>query len=281
MDLPKGGSITVISFAHHKGGTGKTTSCLNIAGCLQKAGERVLVVDADPQANATAGLGVPPKSVRMSMYDLFMSVFDGSPRVEIEDIVVTTRSGIDLAPSNLELVGAEPYLYTIENRASVLKDALERCRKSYDFILIDTPPSMGQFVINGLVASEKTIVTFDRGVFALHGLQTLMTVFGDIEEIIGETINPEMAILTRWPEDRKHSFFSALTQAGRDRIAEQETLHGIENEVRRYFKHVFVVPYAREIYEAQLEGMPISHAAKASAAGAAYEQIAEVVRTWK
>ncbi|MDD1718577.1 MAG: AAA family ATPase [Methanoregulaceae archaeon] len=273
--------MSIISFAHHKGGTGKTTSCLNIAGFLQKASNRVLVVDVDPQANATAGLGIRPKSVRMSMYDVFMSVFDGSPRVEIRDVVVNTQSGVDLAPSNLELVGAEPYLYTIENRASVLKDALALISPSYDFILIDTPPSMGQFVINGLVASDRTIVTFDRGVFALHGLQTLMTVFDDIEEIIGETIDAEMAVLTRWPEEKRAGLFSFLSLKGRADTEERESLRGIESEVRRYFRHVFSVPYDREIYDAQLAGMPISHFSPDSAAGLAYEQITKVVQTWK
>ncbi len=215
------------------------------------------------------------------MYDLFMSVFDDAPRVEMKDIIMKTDSGIDLAPSSLDLVGAEPFLYTIENRASVLKDALAPCLDQYDFILVDTPPSMGQFVINGLVASSKTIVTFDRGVFALHGLQTLMTVFDDIEEVIGETINAEMAILTRWPEEKPPSIFSGFTRKGREQAAEREAVHSIECEVKRYFRYVFTVPFSRDIYDSQIEGMPISFCRQDSPAARKYEEITEVVRTWK
>jgi chromosome partitioning protein len=173
--------ITIITFAHHKGGTGKTTSCLNIAGYLVKAGKNVLVVDVDPQANATLGLGINPDSLMASMYDLFMGKCPGYQPVTITDIVQKTESGIDVAPSNLELVGAEPFLYTIEERAKMLAEILLPVKNRYDYILIDTPPSMGQFVINGLVASDHTVVTFDRGVFALQGLHTLMTIFSDIK----------------------------------------------------------------------------------------------------
>jgi chromosome partitioning protein len=282
-----GGTIPVISFAHHKGGTGKTTSCLNIAGFLQKEGQRVLVIDVDPQANATAGLGVIPKSARRSVYDVFMSPFDGEP-TSLLDVVVQTASGIDLVPSNLELVGAEPYLYTIENRSSVLKEAIGDVRDRYDFILIDTPPSMGQFVINGLVASDRTIVTFDRGVFALHGLQTLMTIFDDIQEMIGETINAEMAILTRWPAVRPKP---AGLRAALRRIAgkaeseedrsEREALRSIETELHRYFRLVFAVPYSRSVYEAQLQGLPVSHVAPDSESGRVYADIAQEVKKWR
>ena len=106
-----GGIITIITFSHHKGGTGKTTSCLNIAGFCHQMGRKVLVVDCDPQANATAGLGIDPSASGKNMYDVFMSGIDDFPRVGMEDIVRKTASGIDLAPSHLDLVGAEPYLY--------------------------------------------------------------------------------------------------------------------------------------------------------------------------
>ena len=180
--------ITIVAFAHHKGGTGKTTSCLNVAGYLQKSGRSVLVVDCDPQANATAGLGVDPDTLELSMYDLFMSAFEGFPDVVINDIIVPTASGVDLAPATLDLVGVEPYLYSIDDRAGLLREALAGVRGNYDFILIDTPPSMGQFVINGLVAADHTIVTLDPGTFALRGMEALSTVFHDIREMLGENV---------------------------------------------------------------------------------------------
>jgi hypothetical protein len=162
--------ISSITFAHHKGGTGKTTSCLNIGGFLQKSGERVLLVDCDPQANATSGLGIDPVSRTVNMYDVFMGVFEGFPDVSLEETIIPTPSGIDLAPSSLDLVGVEPFLYNIDDRAGILRELLAPVAGRYDHVLIDTPPSMGQFVINGLVAADKTIVTLDSGIFALKGI---------------------------------------------------------------------------------------------------------------
>ena len=276
--------ITIIAFAHHKGGTGKTTSCLNIAGFLVKSGKNVLVVDVDPQANATSGLGINPDSLKTSMYDLFMGKCPGYLPLSIADIIQKTKSGIDIAPSSLELVGAEPFLYSIEGRAKLLAEILLPVKNRYDYILIDTPPSMGQFVINGLVASDHTIVTFDRGVFALQGLHTLMTIFSDIKEIVGSRITPDLAILTRWdcngPEKRGIRAFFSLFSRGEssDRVKDEEMIREFEGEVRKYFNLVYPVPYSREIYEAQKAGLPISHFAPESPAGKAYSGIAEVIQ---
>jgi chromosome partitioning protein len=278
--------ITIITFAHHKGGTGKTTSCLNIAGFLVKSGKDVLVVDVDPQANATSGLGLNPDSLKASMYDLFMGKCPGYQPVAITDIIQKTTSGIDIAPSSLELVGAEPYLYTTEERAKMLTEILVPVKRKYDYILIDTPPSMGQFVINGLVASDHTVVTFDRGVFALHGLHTLMTIFSDIKEIIGTKITPDLAILTRWdckeaPKSGIRAFFTRFSQkSSPESEKEEEMIREFEEEVRKYFNLVYPVPYSREIYEAQKAGLPISHVAPDCPAGKAYSGITEVILKW-
>jgi len=278
--------ITIITFAHHKGGTGKTTSCLNIAGFLAKSGKNVLVVDVDPQANATSGLGIDPDSLKASMYDLFMGECPGYPSVKITDIIIKTKSGIDIAPSSLELVGAEPFLYINENRAKMLVKILGPVRSRYDYILIDTPPSMGLFVINGLVASDHTIITFDRGVFALHGLHTLMTIFSDIKEILGDQITPDLAILTRWDCEEKEQagILASLSHIFKKRMPStekgDEMIRESEGEVRKYFNLVYPVPYSREICEAQKAGMPISHFAENCHAGKAYSVIAEVIKKW-
>ncbi|HNT07563.1 MAG TPA: AAA family ATPase [Methanoculleus sp.] len=275
--------ITIVAFAHHKGGTGKTTSCLNVAGYLQKSGRSVLVVDCDPQANATAGLGVDPDTLELSMYDLFMSAFEGFPDVVINDIIVPTASGVDLAPATLDLVGVEPYLYSIEDRAGLLREALAGVRGNYDFILIDTPPSMGQFVINGLVAADHTIVTLDPGTFALRGMEALSTVFHDIREMLGENVTTDLAILTRWkgPDDRAAKtgglalFLKRIFSPGPspEEERERERLKMFEAEVRKAFKQVFIVPYSPAIYETQQKGLPISHYAPESDAGREYRAI--------
>ncbi|NLB01194.1 MAG: ParA family protein [Methanomicrobiales archaeon] len=275
--------ITIVAFAHHKGGTGKTTSCLNVAGYLQKDGKSVLVVDCDPQANATTGLGIDPEALELSMYDVFMNVFEGFPDIVIEDVIVPTASGVDLAPATLDLVGVEPYLYGIEDRTGLLKEALARVRGNYDFILIDTPPSMGQFVINGLVAADHTVVTLDPGTFALRGMEALSTVFGDIREMLGEDVAADVAILTRWkgPGDREAGasglalFLKRLFSPGSsaDEERERERLKIFESQVRKSFKQVFTVPYSPAIYETQQRGLPISHYAPESEAGQEYRAI--------
>jgi len=181
-----GDSITTITFSHHKGGTGKTTSCLNIAGFCALAGKKVLVVDCDPQANATAGLGINPESVQKNMYDVFMSRVDGFPQVTMTGIIRQTASGVDCAPFKPRSCrsGALPVRDRLAGR--VLRDALLPVKDKYDLILIDTPPSMGQFVINGLYAADRIIVTLDSGSFALNGIGPLFTIFSDMKQDLGK-----------------------------------------------------------------------------------------------
>jgi chromosome partitioning protein len=271
---------------------------------LAKAGKTVLVVDCDPQANATAGLGFGPQSVSHTMYDLFMSGVDGSPETHIQEIIKKTSSGIDLAPSNLDLVGADPALYLMENRAGILRDVLSGIRDQYDYILVDTPPSMGQLVINGLYAADRIIVTMDSGTFALDGVSTLSTIFKDMKEDLGKEILPDMAIVTRWgegaacpqkepaePQDllyrirslfyKKPSPMPAEIRAAEEQNTEHERLLSVLSEIQRLFRTVYTVPYSPLVYESQKRGLPISHFAPDSSAGTAYKTIADVVATWK
>jgi chromosome partitioning protein len=265
-------------------------------------GRKVLVVDCDPQANATAGLGIDPSAYGRNMYDVFMSGIDDFPRVEMEEIVKKTASGIDLAPSHLDLVGAEPYLYHAAFPTGVLSEALSSIKNRYSYIFIDTPPSLGQFVINGLYAADHVIVTLDSGSFALNGVTTLSTIFADIKDDLGKEIRPDMAIVTRWGEgscqicetEERTDFFSRLLnifhkppeislkdlKAAEEQKHEQERLHATLDEIRRRFPSVYTVPYSTAVYEAQKRGMPISHFAPDSSAGVVYKAIADEVMTW-
>ncbi|KAF5427697.1 chromosome partitioning protein [Candidatus Methanophagaceae archaeon] len=254
-------SVT-IAFAHHKGGTGKTTSCVNISGYLALSAKKVLVIDLDPQANATSALGIDKNNLGESMYDVMVGA------VKIEDAILETEiENIHLAPATLDLVGAESYLYRMNNRISILKHSIEGIRKYYDYILIDTPPGPGLFIINGVVASDCTFVTLDPGVFALEGVETLNLIFDDINESSGVKINPRMAILTRC---NKASLFYRIT-GKRDPVKE------IRKGMKGFFDSVFTVPYGVEVYEAQLKGVPISHYKPKCKAGIAYKEIAEEV----
>lgn len=251
----------------------------------------MLIVDCDPQANATSGLGVDPFAHQPNMYDVFMSFFDGFPDIFLDDVVIETGSGISLAPSSLDLVGVEPYLYNIEERAEILKAALSSVEDAYEYILIDTPPSMGQFVINGLVAAEKTIVTLDSGIFALKGIEALATIFDDIEENVGREIAADMAILTRWgngsnpptPIDKIAAFVKRMLYGGAaadNGATETKRLDAFEHEVKQLFPSVYTVPFDGKVYEAQQNGIPLSVFAPESAAARKYREITQAIRNW-
>ena len=252
-----------IAFAHHKGGTGKTTSCISISGFLALWAKKVLVIDLDPQADATSALGIDKNSIEESMYEVMIG------DVEIEDVILETEiENIHLAPSTLDLVGAESHLYRTNNRISVLKRSIEHLRRYYDYILIDTPPGPGLFIINGVVASDYAIVTLDPSVFALEGIESLSTIFDDIKDTSGVGIKPRMAILTRC---NKVSVFSRIA-GKRDPVKE------IKAELEGLFDSVYAVPYGVEVYEAQLKGVPLSHYKPNCKAGVVYKEIAEEVR---
>ncbi|WP_394698858.1 ParA family protein [uncultured Methanoregula sp.] len=278
---------------------------MNIAGFCARKGKKVLVVDCDPQANATAGLGISLSGSDRNMYDVFMSRIEDFPETKIIDIIKRTDSGIDLAPSHLDLVGIDPYLYRAENRAGILKEALGRIRDSYDLILVDTPPSMGQLFINGLFAADRIVVTLDSGTFALDGVTTMSTIFGDIRDDLGKDIRPDMAIVTRWGEGNqtvrevseparqqdllsliRNIFYkkpeptAAELEAEKERTAEHERLEKVLAEIRQRFPLVFTVPFSPVVYEAQKRGLPLSHFAPDSSAGHAYETITDEVMRW-
>ena len=250
-----------IAFVHHKGGTGKTTSCINISGYLKKTGKKVLLVDLDPQGNATSGLGVDKNTLESSMYDVMIGT------TEMKDIILETDTGIHLAPGTLELVGAEAYMYGRQDRATILKRALEKVKGYYDYIMIDTPPGPRLFGVNGVVASDYVIVAMDPGVFALEGLEDFHLVLDDIRESVNTEINAKMAILTKCA---KASFFSKIR--GR-----QNPVKEIEKEAKKVFERVVSIPYSTEIYESQLKGIPISHYAPKCKAGLSYQKIANEI----
>jgi chromosome partitioning protein len=263
-------------------------------------------VDCDPQANATVGLGYGSQTTGRNMYDVFMSGAEGFAETKLADIIKNTPSGIDLAPSHLDLVGADPYMYQMEDRAGILRKALDGIKERYDFILIDTPPSMGQLVINGLFAADHIVVTLDSGTFALDGIATLSTIFADMKEGLGREIHPDMAIITRWSEGcaprspkenvtEKNDLLSRIRalfykkpdptpaeiKALEEQKAEEERLLSILGEIRPLFPAVYTVPFSPLIYEAQKRGLPISHFSPESSAGIAYKTIADVVMVWK
>lgn len=249
----------IVTFAHHKGGTGKTTTCTSVAGELSRAGRRVLVVDMDPQANATAGLGVDVATVKAGMVD----VLTGG--LQLRDILLETECGVHVAPATLDLIGAEPALYSrSEDRILQLTQALADVEGLYDDILIDTPPGAGVLMLNGLAAAEEVVVALDPGVFAIEELRTLETIFSDLAEHAGRRPRVRTAVLSR-----------AVRPGLVDRLlARPDPVSEMLPELHARFPRLHVVPYDRAVFEAQRRGLPISHVSPDAPAARVFRALA-------
>jgi len=175
----------VLAVVNQKGGVGKTTTSVNLAAALAQAGKRVLLVDLDPQGNATMGSGVDKRTVARTVYHVLLGLGDlPGVRVRVE------RGGFDLLPANRDLAGAEVELVELEGRETRLKAALERVVQEYDFILIDCPPSLSLLTVNALTAAQRVLIPMQCEYYALEGLSDLV---GTIKRVRAK-LNPELEI---------------------------------------------------------------------------------------
>ena len=181
----------VIAIANQKGGVGKTTTCVNLCCALKNAGMRVLLCDLDPQGNGTTGMGVDKKKVDRSVYDVL------SGECDIAAATVKTKYG-DLLPANAALSGAGIELVMAERREYVFKDALDKVKDSYDFVLIDCPPSLEMLTLNALCASDSVIIPVQCEYFALEGLTDLMTTIRLTKRKLNPNIEIEGVVLTMY-----------------------------------------------------------------------------------
>jgi len=181
----------IIAVANQKGGVGKTTTSVNLSSALAILGHKVLVVDIDPQGNATSGLGVDKNSVSATLYDVFASSFNLS-----SIIVGTEQAGLWVAPSNSDLIGAELEIVDIQGREAILKSALGKLSAQFDYIILDCPPSLGLLTVNALVAANSVLVPLQCEYYALEGVSSLMETIKVARERLNSDLNLEGVILT-------------------------------------------------------------------------------------
>jgi chromosome partitioning protein len=241
---------TIYAIANQKGGVGKTTTAVNLAACLAEAGQRSLLVDLDPQANATSGLGEKPNGT--SSYDLL----DGAP---VAEIAKPTRFGnLELVPAKPDLAGAAVELARHAEGERYLQGSLAAARDRYGFVFLDCPPSFGPLTVNALAAADRVIVPVQAEYYALEGLSQLL---GSIE-LVKTRLNPHLGIAG-----------ILLTMVdGRTRLAEQ-----VEAEVRRHFGELVfaqTVPRSVRLAEAPSHGLPAIAYDRDSAGAEAYWKVA-------
>lgn len=243
----------VISVANQKGGVGKTTTTVNLSTILAQKGKKVLLIDADPQGNATSGLGVE-KEVEFSTYDILVG------ETVMEDVLQRTMiKNLKVCPSNINLAGAEVELVSMMSREQRLKEKLDRIKEQFDYIFIDCPPSLGLVTLNSFTASDSVLIPVQCEYFALEGLGQLLNTFNLVKKHLNKNIQIEGALLTMYDI--------------RTNLSNQ-----VVKEVKKYFNNKVyktVIPRNVRLSEAPSYGMPITEYDPKSKGAKSYIKLAK------
>lgn len=244
----------IIAVVNQKGGVGKTTSAVNLAAAVGQRGKSVLLVDIDPQGNATSGMGLNKRELAKSSYDV---IINGTPAKEV--IKHTEFDGVDVLPANMNLAGAELELVDSSKRESNLKNALLLIKGEYDFIFMDCPPSLGLITLNALCAADTVLVPIQCEYYALEGLSQLISTVRQVKRLYNPMLEIEGVLLTMYD--------------GRLNLTQQ-----VVDELKRFFpKKVYSTPIPRNVKlsEAPSYGQPVMYYDKRSTGAAAYGSLAD------